>query len=142
MIRDRRTCAILQVTTADTLSISETVETHAILSRIHLAPAAVLFNRKPQSGFDAGDISALANHGGPYLRKKDLAHLAELARSELNRVSEARKAIARIRTETGGPVLEIAEHSGLSGIELIDCIAAELARHGENQTAPRAAHRR
>jgi len=111
------------------------------LSRIHLAPAAVLFNRMPPAEFDAGDISALTNRRGPHLRKKDLEHLAELARSELNRAAEARKAIARIRTETGGPVLEISEHSGLSGIELIDRIAAELGRHRESEAAPRAANR-
>jgi len=142
MLRDRRNCAIIQVTTADSLSISETIETHAQLSSIHLAPAAVIFNRMPPSEFDAGDISALTNRRGPHIRKKDLEHLAELAKSELNRVAEARKAIAKIRTETGGPVIEVAEHSGLSGIALIDSIATELARNREDEPVPRAAHRR
>ena len=105
MMRDRRNCAIVQVTTADSLSISETIETHAQLSSIHLAPAAVLFNRMPPSEFDAGDIAALTNRRGPHLRKKDLEHLAELAKSELSRAAQARKALARIRTETDGPVL-------------------------------------
>ena len=140
MMRDRRHSAIIQVTTADSLSISETIETHANLSRIHLAPAAVLFNRTPRSGFDADDVSALTNRRGPHLRKKDLEHLAELARSELSRAADARKAIAKIRAETGGPVLEIAEYGGLAGIDLIDRIAAELAlaRDRENETAARA----
>ena len=142
MLRDRRNCAIIQVTTADSLSISETIETHAQLSSIHLAPAAVIFNRMPPSEFDAADVSALTNRRGPHIRKKDLDHLAELAKSELNRVVEARKAIAKIRTETGGPVLEIEEHSGLSGIALIDSIATDLARYREVERAPRAAHRR
>jgi anion-transporting ArsA/GET3 family ATPase len=143
-MRDQRVTAIIQVTTADNLSISETIETHANLSSIHLAPVAVLFNRMPRSGFDANDISALTNRRGPHWRRKDLEHLAELARSELNRVSEARKAIAKIRAQTGAPVFEIAEHSGLSGIELIDRIAAELAlaRDREDETAARATHRR
>ena len=141
MLRDQRNCAIIQVTTADSLSISETIETHAQLSKIHLAPAAVLFNRMPPSEFGAEDISALTNRRGPHLHKKDLEHLAELAKSELKRAAEARKAIAKIRTETGGPVLEIPEHSGMSGIELIDRIAADLARHREDQPASRAAHR-
>ena len=141
MLRDRRNCAIVQVTTADSLSISETIETHAQLSSIHLAPAAVLFNRIPPSEFDADDISALANRRGPHLRKKDLDHLAELAKSELNRAAEARKALAKIRKETGGPVFEIAEHSGLSGIDLIDRITTDLARHREHEPAPRSAHR-
>jgi anion-transporting ArsA/GET3 family ATPase len=142
MLRDRRNCAIIQVTTADSLSISETIETYAQLSRIHLAPAAVIFNRMPPSEFDAADISALTSRRGPHIRKKDLDHLAELAKSELSRVAEARKAIAKIRTETGGPVLEIPEHNGLSGIDLIDSIATELARYREDEPAPRAAHRR
>ncbi len=142
MLRDRRNCAIIQVTTADSLSISETIETHAQLSSIHLAPAAVIFNRMPPSEFDASDIAALTNRRGLHIRKKDLEHLAALAKSELNRVAEARKANAKIRTETGAPVLEIAEHSGLSGIELIDSIATEFARYRENEPAPRAAHRR
>jgi arsenite-transporting ATPase len=142
MLRDQRNCAIVQVTTADTLSISETIETHALLSSIHLAPAAVLFNRMPPSEFGAEDISALTNRRGRHLHKKDLEHLAELAKSELKRAADARKAIAKIRTETGGPVLEIPEHSGMSGIELIDRIAADLARHREDETVPRTAHRR
>jgi anion-transporting ArsA/GET3 family ATPase len=142
MLRDQRNCAIVQVTTADTLSISETIETHALLSKIHLAPAAVLFNRMPPSEFGAEDISALTNRRGRHLHRKDLEHLAELAKSELKRAADARKAIAKIRAETGGPVLEIAEHSGMSGIELIDRIAADLARHREDETVPRTAHRR
>ena len=142
MLRDQRNCAIIQVTTADSLSISETIETHAQLTGLHLAPAAVLFNRMPPFEFDADDITALTSRRGPQMRKKDLEHLAGLAKSELNRAAEARKAIAKIRKETGGPVLEIPEHSGMSGIELIDRIAADLARHREDETVPRAAHRR
>ena len=142
MLRDRRNCAIIQVTTADSLSISETIETHAQLSSIHLAPAAVLFNRMPPCEFDAGDISALTNRRGSNLRKKDLEHLAELAKSELNRAAQARKALARIRAETEGPVIEIVEHGGLSGIALIDRIAGELARNLGTRPAARAAHRR
>jgi anion-transporting ArsA/GET3 family ATPase len=142
MLRDQRNCAIIQVTTADSLSISETIETHAQLTNLHLAPAAVLFNRMPPFEFDADDITALTNRRGPHMRKKDLEHLAELAKSELNRAAEARKAIAKIRKETGGPVLEIPEHSGMSGIDLIDRIAADLARNREDETVPRAAHRR
>lgn len=141
MLRDRRNCAIIQVTTADSLSISETIETHAQLSSIHLAPAAVIFNRMPPSEFEAADIAALTNRREPHIRKKDLEHLAELAKSELTRVAQARKAIAKIRTETGGPVLEIPEHNGLSGIALIDRIAADLARNLEHRPESRTAHR-
>lgn len=131
MLRDRRHCAIVQVTTADALSVAETIETHAELSRIHLAPAAVFFNRMVASDFDDNDIAALANRRGPRTRKKNLEHLAELAASELRRGSEARAAIVAIRAATGGPVIELAEHPSMAGIELIESLAADLARAGE-----------
>ena len=142
MIRDRRNCAIVQVTTSDGLSISETIETHAQLSAIDLAPSAIFFNRVVPAEFDAEDISAMSGLSGPRLRKKDLEHLAALARSELKGASDARKALSRIRHETGSPVLEISDHSGLSGLQLIDRIATELARYREREAAPTAAPRR
>ena len=131
MLRDRRHCAIVQVTTADALSVAETIETHAELEKIHLAPAAVIFNRMVVSTFAADDIAAMTNRRGPRNRKKNLEHLAELAESELRRGSEARKAIGSIRTATGGPVIELEEHRGIAGIELIESLAADLARTGE-----------
>jgi hypothetical protein len=112
------------------------------LTRIDLAPTAVFFNRMPPAEFGADDISALSNRHGPHLRKKDLEHLAALARSELKRAADGRKALAKIRHETGTPVLEISDHSGLSGLKLIDRIAAELASHLEQETTPRPLPRR
>ncbi len=131
MLRDRRHCAILQVTTADALSVAETIETHAELEKIHLAPLAVIFNRTVASRFDGHDVAALANRRGPRSHKKNLEHLAELAGSELRRVSEARNAIVAIRAATGGPVIELVEHPSIAGIELIDRLAEDLARDGE-----------
>jgi len=110
MLRDRRHCAIVQVTTADALSVAETIETHAELSRIHLAPAAVVFNRMVVPTFSPNDIAALKNRRVPRNRKKNLEHLAEIAESELRRVAEARKALATIRTATASPLIEIPEH--------------------------------
>ena len=135
MLRDRRNCAIVQVTTADALSVAETIETHAELSRIHLAPAAVFFNRMVASEFDAKDIAALANGRGPRNRKNNLEHLAELAASELRRGSEARAAIVAIRAATGGPVIELAEHPSIAGIGLIESLAADLARNADIETS-------
>jgi len=129
MLRDRRHCAIIQVTTADALSVAETIETHAELAKIHLAPAAVVFNRMVVPTFSASDIAALKNRRIPRTRKKNLDHLAEIAESELRRVTEARKALATIRAATASPLIEIAEHRSLAGIDLIDSVAADLARN-------------
>src|SRR5260370_3333432 len=65
MLRDRRHCAIVQVTNSDALSVAETIETHAELSRIHLAPAAIIFNRVVTPTFSATDIAALTNRSVP-----------------------------------------------------------------------------
>src|SRR6266851_8986723 len=131
MLRDRRHCAIVQVTTADALSVAETIETHAELSRIHLAPATVIVNRMVVPSFSASDIAALKNRRVARNRKKNLEHLAEIAESELRRVAEARKALATIRAATASPLIEIAEHRSLAGIDLIDSVATDLARDSE-----------
>ena len=131
MLRDRRHCAIVQVTTADALSVAETIETHAELAKIHLAPAAVIVNRMVVANFKASDIASLKNGRVPRTRKKNLEHLAEIAESELRRVAEARKALATIRTATASPLIEIPEHQSLAGIDLIDSITADLARNTE-----------
>ena len=131
MLRDRRHCAIVQVTTADALSVVETIETHAEFAKIHLAPAAVIVNRMVAAPFSASDIAALKNRRVPRNRKKNLEHLAEIAESELRRVAEARKALATIRSATASPLIEIPEHRSLAGIDLIDSIAADLARNTE-----------
>src|SRR5258708_14750906 len=72
MLRDRRNCAIIQVTTADSLSISETIETHTQLTDIHLTPAAVIFNRMPPSEFSGDDIPVLPSRRTPKPRNKQL----------------------------------------------------------------------
>lgn len=137
MLKDRRHCATLQVTTADGLAISETIETHAELTRIGLAPIAVLFNRTAPARFSAHDISALTSRRGPGLRSVHLEHLADLARSELRHVSETRKAISQIRIATQTPVIEIPEHAGLSGLELIGQLSRDLASIDEVPAASR-----
>src|ERR1700682_4517411 len=128
MLRDRRHCAIVQVTNPDALSVAETIETHVELARIHLTPAAIVFNRMAVATFSASDIAALKNRRVPRNRKKNQEHLAEIAESELRRVAEARKALATIRTATESPVIEVPEHRSIAGVELIDHVAADLAR--------------
>src|SRR6266481_3480958 len=128
MLRDRRHCAIVQVTNSDALSIAETIETHAELSRIHLAPTAIIFNRMVTPTFSASDIAALKNRHVPRNRKKHREHLAEIAASELRRAAESRKALATIRTATSAQLIEIPEHRNSSGTELIAHVASDLVR--------------
>ncbi|HUO05100.1 MAG TPA: ArsA family ATPase [Candidatus Binataceae bacterium] len=126
MLRDRRRSAIVQVTTADSLAVSETIETYADLKRLDLAPDAILFNRAVPIEFDPDDIAALHGHGTEPDRRKRLDHLAEIAKAHLARARESRQAIARIAGETGGQVIAIPECPGLGGIDLIDALVVRL----------------
>jgi anion-transporting ArsA/GET3 family ATPase len=127
MLRDPAHCAILQVTTADGLSVLETIETYAELKKTDLAPGAVLFNRVSRPGFTAEDIERLSLRRAPPARRKYREHLQEIARTQLENYAATRKAIAQIRNATGAPVIEIPEHRGASGKPLIDLLAKDLS---------------
>jgi hypothetical protein len=107
------------------LSVSETIETHAELDRLGLKPSVVLFNRAIPLSFDSEDISALL--GRRRAGKQKRSHLAELAESELVRAEESRKAASRIRRSTHASLIEVAEHSGIDGLDLIHRLTADLA---------------
>ncbi|HEY6394287.1 MAG TPA: ArsA-related P-loop ATPase [Candidatus Binataceae bacterium] len=127
MLHDRRICAIAQVTTADSLALSETIETCEELHEMRLAPAAIFFNRLKTAEFDGADIGFLKRHGSMLRNEKQLGYLTELARHELERIAEQRAALARLRKEIAAPVIEVPELRGVSGDELAKEIASGLA---------------
>ncbi|MDO8433883.1 MAG: ArsA family ATPase [Candidatus Binatus sp.] len=125
LLHDRRRCAILQVTTSDSLSVSETIETYAELNRLGMPPSAIIYNRATPFRFDAGDISSLLGRMRAAGRHRD--HLAELAEAERLSAGESRKAATRIRRATHAPLIEVAEHGGIDGLDLIERVASDLA---------------
>ncbi len=137
LLRDRRQCAVAQVTTADSLAVAETIETCAKLGRIQMAPSVVLFNRAIPFLFDADDIATLVGRHRPGKLQKRFEHLADLADSELRSAEESRKAVAQIRSATKIPVIELAEHSGVDGLDLIARLTADLASIEAAATADR-----
>jgi len=128
MLRDQGQCAIVQVTTPDSLSLTETLDTHAALGAIGLKVAAVILNRRNPASFASADIERFARNPRLRRRLKTMDHLCELARAELERASVSRHALAQLKERIQSPVIELAEHRGLAGLELVKELAAELAR--------------
>ncbi len=138
LLRDRRNRAVVQVTTSDSLSVTETIETCAKLGRIQMAPSIVLFNRAIPFLFDADDIAKLVGRRAPGKLQKHFEHLADVAESELRSAEQSRKAVAQIRSATNLPVIEIAEHSGVDGLDLIARLTTDLSSLEAAATAERA----
>jgi anion-transporting ArsA/GET3 family ATPase len=137
LLHDPRRCTLVQVSTSDSLSVSETIETHAELASLDLKPSIVLFNRAIPLSFDNDDIATLLGRrrGG----KQKRSHLAELAESELVSAEDSRKAASRIRRATHASLVEVAEHGGIDGLDLIARLTADLA---EVESAGEHDHRR
>ncbi len=137
MLRDEHLCSIIQVTTPDLLSLNETLEIYQALTAMGLKIAAVILNRSNPATFDAADLARFAANRD--LRKlKTIAHLRDLARAELDRATMSRRALARLRESIQSPVIELKEYRGLSGMELIESLAAELGDQTESSRANQA----
>ncbi|MHB8380899.1 MAG: ArsA family ATPase [Candidatus Binataceae bacterium] len=130
-LRNRETCAIVEVTTPDSLAMSEALEMYATLGAMDLAPSAILFNRLASVEFDSADVAAML---GGHSKAADAqaadaqarAHLAEIARGEIARAAHSRAARERVERETGAPVLDLPELPDLHGRALIDALASFL----------------
>ncbi|HUA36160.1 MAG TPA: ArsA-related P-loop ATPase [Candidatus Binataceae bacterium] len=142
MLTDRERCAIVQVTTADSLAVSETIETFDDLDKLELTPAAIFFNRYVKLSFSEDDADALAKRRVAREQKKAIEHLGEIARAELRRNSESAAALAQVQHKAGDIVIEIPEHRGLFGTTLVDALADDLNAVPARSRSRRAAVKR
>ena len=136
-LRDKDVCSIILVTTPDLLSLAETLETHDALAAIGLEIAAVILNRCNPATFDSADLARFAGNS-KLSSLKTLGHLCELARAEIDRAELPRRALVQLKERIQSPVIELVEHPGLSGIELIKALAAELGGQMESSRANQA----
>ncbi len=141
MLSDRARCAIVQVTTADSLAVAETIETEKELAQLNLAPAAIFFNRVYALNYSEADVAAMMRRRAPHQDKKQLSHLGDIARAEIRRANDTRAALARVRNETQAEVIETTEHAGLAGAALIDRLAADLMAPAERPRSRRVSAR-
>jgi anion-transporting ArsA/GET3 family ATPase len=126
MLQDSQLCSIVQVTTPEALSLTETLETNAALDALGLKVAAVILNRRNPATFDAADVARFA--ANPKLRTlKTLDHLRDLARAETEHAAASRRALAQLKARIQSPVIELDEYRGGAGPELVRALAAELS---------------
>ena len=127
LLSDQEKCAMIAVTTAETLAMTETLEVNRTLATLGIATAAVFFNRTSAATFEAVDIARLVRRGARAKELRQLDTLATIARAELHRRTRERRALALLLRQLECAVIEIAERRGPSGVALIDRLAAEIA---------------
>jgi anion-transporting ArsA/GET3 family ATPase len=126
--RNSAKCAMIAVTTPEALALAETLEIHHALESLELATAAILFNRASPAGFEAGDITRMLGRSAHNPRLMHLEELAEVARVDLRRRNQERRALGIIQRQIAAPVATLREQPGLAGRDLGAALAAELAR--------------
>ncbi len=126
--RDPAKCAMVAVTTPEALALAETLEIHHALENLRVATAAVMFNRISTGGFEVGDITRMTGLASRNTRLRHLRELAEIARADVRRRGQERRALGLIQRQIAAPVATLNEHSGLSGRQLGAALASELMR--------------
>ena len=137
MLHDRKTCAIVEVTTPETLAVSELLETQKALDAIDLHPAAIFLNRASSVDYDAGDVADFARRLASNRKINQLDQLTEIARAQLARAAQTPKARAKIARHSGSLLLEVPDFPNYHGQALLNHLASFFAsrlntsaRHG------------
>jgi anion-transporting ArsA/GET3 family ATPase len=130
LLSDRAKCAMVAVTTAESLATAETLEMRRTLAALQLETAAIFFNRVSPAAFAASDIAQMVRRGASVPALKHLETLAELAWAELKRRSRERRALALLRRQAGCGVSELEERRGFSGAALTNRLVEQLERQG------------
>ena len=138
-IRDEKETAVVLVTTPEPLPISETLETAATLKELGIKPAAIIFNRSRTPNFSTRDIAKLKEHLMASGKASDAEYLGKIAKSELDRASQAKRALEQLRTETHAPVIQLPMMQGISGGDLVRKLSSEFTANSNTVVSSRAA---
>jgi hypothetical protein len=128
LLCDRAKCAMVAVTTAESLAMAETLELKRTLATLHVELAAIFFNRISSAGFTAADIARMVLRGASVPALKHVDTLAGIARAELKRRARERRALAILRRLPGCGVIEIEERRGVSGAALTNRLVEQIER--------------
>jgi len=132
LLGDAARCAMIAVTTAESLAIAETLELEHTLASLKLETTAIFFNRVSPAAFTTGDIARMMRRGASVSGVKHLDVLADIARAELQRRARERRALALLRRQSQCEVLEIEERKGVSGAALASRLVEQLERNGRS----------
>jgi anion-transporting ArsA/GET3 family ATPase len=135
LLGDAARCAMVAVTTAETLAVAETLELKQTLASLKLETSAIIFNRVSPAAFTTGDIARMVRRGASVPGLEHLEALAEIARGELQRRARERRALAILRRQSQCEVIEIEERAGVSGAMLANRLVEQLEGDGGTPAA-------
>jgi anion-transporting ArsA/GET3 family ATPase len=137
LLSDRAKCAMVAVTTAETLAMTETLELNRTLATLPIETAAIYFNRTSRATFESGDIARMMRRGALIPELRNLETLAGIARAELQRRARERRALAILRRQCGCQVIEVEDRRGLSGTALTRLLSDQIeqSRVGHRDSA-------
>ncbi|MGH7838022.1 MAG: ArsA family ATPase, partial [Candidatus Binataceae bacterium] len=132
LFRDANKCAMILVTTAEPLALTETLEIHRQLAAWQITTGAIVFNRMTAAAFTGVDIARMMERGSRERTLKHLEDLAAIARAELQRRTRQRRALGILKRQIGAPIVQL-EEACLLGPETL---TEHLANRLDRRTAP------
>jgi len=126
-LHDRKVCAIVEVTTPETLAVSELLETQKALAAMDFPPATIFLNRAATTDFSAGDVIQFARRAEASHGLRHLEQLMEAARAELARAAQTPRAHAKLARLSRSSIMEIPDFPGRDTETLVTHLASFFA---------------
>jgi anion-transporting ArsA/GET3 family ATPase len=126
-LHDRKLCAIVEVTTPETLAVSELLETQKALAAMGFPPAAIFLNRAATTDFSAGDVIQFARRAEATHGLRHLEQLTEAARAELARAAQTPRAHAKLARLSRASIMELPDLPGRNAETLVTHLASFFA---------------
>lgn len=126
-LHDRKLCAIVEVTTPETLAVSELLETQKALAAMDFPPAAIFLNRAATTDFSASDVIQFARRAEATHGLRHLEQLTEAARAELARAAQTPRAHAKLARLSRASIMELPDLPGRNAETLVTHLASFFA---------------
>jgi len=126
-LHDRKVCAIVEVTTPETLAVSELLETQKALAAMDFPPATIFLNRAATTDFSASDVIQFARRAEATHGLRHLEQLMEAARAELARAAQTPRAHAKLARLSRSSIMEIPDFPGRDTETLVTHLASFFA---------------
>jgi anion-transporting ArsA/GET3 family ATPase len=133
MLRNKRLCALVLVTSADSLALPEALEGDSALRALGLELDAVILNRYAVTRFSRADVDRFGHHGRLRSSLKRIDDLCSIAAAELERAARSQRALSLLKQRMKCPVVTIRECAGRFGSELVRDLAAQPSMMAESE---------
>jgi anion-transporting ArsA/GET3 family ATPase len=123
--RNHTLCAMVAVTTAETLAMTETLEVSRALEKLGLKIETFVLNRVSSAAFETRDLAVMIRRGTREPVVEHLGQLAEIARAELKRKRRESRALEILRRQVAD-VIVLRERNELAGAALFADLNEQL----------------